>query len=143
MTEVLPTGWADMAAGDGGPRSGLRGYVSLVAAALGIGLESCSIDPHPPMSAYIALDLALIGYPRRDVALLWDERHGWSACVETHSGEDLIVVRYQGGDVLPPPTTVQAFVEALVAGLPVGQVEPPAHTERSLARRPRHYTEEL
>ncbi|HEX3592008.1 MAG TPA: DUF6292 family protein [Pseudonocardiaceae bacterium] len=146
MTDALETGWADMAAGDDGRRAGLRDYVALVAASLGIGLESCSIDQHPPMSAYVALDLALVGYPRREVALLWDERHGWSACAETHSGEDLIVVRYRGGDVLPPPTAVQAFVEALVAGLPVGQIGPPVLTGvpgESLAQRLRHYAEEL
>uniref|UniRef100_UPI0035E4303C DUF6292 family protein n=1 Tax=Amycolatopsis pithecellobii TaxID=664692 RepID=UPI0035E4303C len=63
--------------------------------ALGIGLESCTVDHDSPVSAYVALDGRLPHYPDRDVALLWDERHGWAAAIETHSGEDLIVLRYQ------------------------------------------------
>ncbi|MGV9301451.1 DUF6292 family protein, partial [Amycolatopsis sp. NPDC003676] len=31
--------------------------------------------------AYVALDGHLPAYPGRDVALLWDEIHGWAAAV--------------------------------------------------------------
>jgi hypothetical protein len=92
----------------------LRGYLSRVTAALGIGLESCTIDHDRPVSAYLALDTRLEHYPDRDVALLWDERHGWAAAIETHSGEDLIILRYLGGTLIPPPSTVARFVAALV-----------------------------
>jgi hypothetical protein len=37
--------------------------------------------------------------------------------VETHSGEDLIIVGYLGGDtVVPDPDTVSAFTARLLAG---------------------------
>ncbi|HKN54283.1 MAG TPA: DUF6292 family protein [Amycolatopsis sp.] len=91
----------------------LRAYLQDIAGALGIGLESSTIDDDPPVSAYLALDTKLAHYPGRDVALLWDERHGWAAAIETHSGEDLIVLRYLGGSLLPPPSEVARFVTAL------------------------------
>jgi len=92
----------------------LRAYLQDIAGALGIGLESSTIDDDPPVSAYLALDTKLAHYPGRDVALLWDERHGWAAAIETHSGEDLIVLRYLGGPtVAPAPRRVARFVTAL------------------------------
>lgn len=131
MTEVLGPDRLDLTGGGADElAAGLRDYVALVAAALGVGQESCAIDPCPPASAYIALDARLPSHPQRDLALLWDERHGWSAGVETHSSEDLIVVAYQGGDLVPPPAAVRAFAEAVVAGLPVGRTDPPALTSR-------------
>ena len=94
----------------------LWGYLSEVTAELGIGLESCVLDHDIPVSAYIALDVRLPHYPGRDVALLWDERYGWSVAIETHSGEDLIVLRYLGGDsVIPAPQSVARFVAAVEA----------------------------
>ncbi|MGW7534393.1 DUF6292 family protein [Amycolatopsis sp. NPDC054798] len=105
----------------------LRGYLADVTRALGIGLESCTVDQDSPLSAYIALDDRLPGYPGRDVALLWDEAHGWSAAVETHSGEDLIVIRYLGGaSVAPPPARLRRFVAALHEDdHRIGQLVPP------------------
>ncbi|WP_410626939.1 DUF6292 family protein [Amycolatopsis sp. cmx-8-4] len=92
----------------------LWAYLADVTTALGIGLESCTIDHDSPVSAYIALDEHLPGYPGRDVALLWDEIHGWAAAIETHSGEDLITVRYLGGPtIVPLPEDVARFVVAL------------------------------
>ncbi|MFD8498747.1 DUF6292 family protein [Amycolatopsis sp. NPDC059657] len=107
---------------------GLREYLSAVATELGVGLESCTIDCDLPRSAYLALDWRLDRFPGRDLALLWDERHGWSAAIETHSGEDLIVLSYLGGDsVLPAPDTVARFVAALRAGdHSAGRPDPPA-----------------
>jgi hypothetical protein len=103
---------------------GLRGYVDEVARAVGVGLESCAIDPYPPASVYVALDTKLAGFPGRDLALLWDERFGWSAAVETHSGEDLIVIAYRGGELLPDPSDVAAFVAALADSQPDGRCVP-------------------
>jgi hypothetical protein len=92
---------------------GLRGYVRLVSMALGLRGESSSVQGEPVMSAYIAVDGRLSDFPDGDVALLWDERHGWSAGIETHSGADVRVVASLGPDVLPPPETVAAWVREL------------------------------
>jgi hypothetical protein len=94
---------------------GLTGYLAAVSAAVGVGEESCAMDVDDPASAYIALDLRLPRHPGRDLALLWDERHGWAFAMETHSGEDLLVLAYLGGEVVPAPARVHAFVAALRA----------------------------
>ena len=106
----------------------LRAYLGEVAGRLGIGRESRAVDQGSPVSAYLGLADALPGYPDRDAALLWDEAHGWSVAVETHSGEDLIVLRYLGGrTVAPSPARVAEFVTAVRNDdHRVGQLEPPA-----------------
>lgn len=91
----------------------LRRYVRLVNEALGLTGECWYVQAGDVVSAYIALDRRLRRFPDRDVALLWEERHGWSAAIETHSGEDLLVVAYLGRDVLPPPSVVPAWVRDL------------------------------
>ncbi|WIY00736.1 DUF6292 family protein [Amycolatopsis mongoliensis] len=105
----------------------LWSYLADVTAALGVGPESCTVDHDSPVSAYVALDERLPGYPGRDVALLWDEVRGWAAAVETHSGEDLIVVRHLGGPtVTPRPADVARFVKALREDdHRVGRLDPP------------------
>lgn len=102
-------------------------YLREVTDALGVGLESCTVDHDTPVSAYVALDQRLPLHPDRDVALVWDEVHGWAAAVETHSGEDLIVLRYLGGkEIVPPPGRVAAFAAALLReDYRAGQVTPP------------------
>jgi hypothetical protein len=67
-------------------RRELLQYLDTVAAVLGVGLESTTIDLDTPVSAYLALDHHLPAFPGRDLALLGDEEHGWSAAIETHSG---------------------------------------------------------
>ena len=105
----------------------LRDYFAEVTRAFGIGLESCTVDQGPPLSAYVALDERLPGYPGRDVALLWDEVHGWSIAIETRFGEDLIVLRYLGGaSVAPPSVRLIRFVAALREDdHRIGQLVPP------------------
>lgn len=93
----------------------MSAYLDAVSAAAGVGSESCTIDLDPPMSAYLALDGQLSVHPGRDTALAWDERHGWSFTIETHSGEDLLVVAYLGGELVPPPSRVREFVRAVRA----------------------------
>lgn len=118
--------------------TGLRRYVDRVAGALGVGLESCALDPNPPASVYIALDTRLSRFPDRDLALLWDERFGWSAAVETHSGEDLIVVTYRGGDLLPHPADMAVFVARLGTDRQARQRTPQAadaDAHRAMVRR--------
>lgn len=93
----------------------ISAYVAEVSSAAGVGPESCTLDLDRPMSAYIALDGRLAAYPGRDTALVWDERHGWSFTVETHSGEDLLVVAYLGGERVPPPGAVREFLRTVRA----------------------------
>lgn len=103
----IPTGHHPAAAA-------LSAYVGAVTAELGIGLESCTLDHASPLSAYVALDQRHPAYPERDVALVWDEERGWAAAIETHSGEDLIVLRYLGGTLVPSPRRVARFTEAVL-----------------------------
>jgi hypothetical protein len=115
----IPTGHPALAA--------LWTYLADVTTALGIGLESCTIDHDTPVSAYVALDEHLPGHPGRDTALLWDETRGWAAAIETHSGDDLTVIRYLGGStVVPPPDRVARFVSALREDDHcIGRLDPP------------------
>ncbi|GAB3147733.1 DUF6292 family protein [Amycolatopsis stemonae] len=111
---------------DHGLRGGLTGYLAAVSAAVGVGEESCTADLDVPASAYVALDLRLPRYPGRDLALLWDERHGWAFAVETHSGEDLLVLAYLCAGLVPPPARVRGFVAAIrSAGGARGEPVPP------------------
>jgi Family of unknown function (DUF6292) len=102
-------------------------YLVAVTHRLGIGAESVAVDHDTPVSGYLALDTRLPGHPDRDVALLWDERHGWCAAVETHSGEDLLVLAHLGGDtVLPEPDAVARFLNDLTRRCPRAPGPPPA-----------------
>lgn len=94
----------------------LPAYLAAVSAAVGVGVESCTADFGNPASAYIALDTRLPRHPGRDVALLWDERHGWSAAVEHDSGSDLLVVAYLGGELVPGPGRLARFLAAVRRG---------------------------
>lgn len=92
---------------------GLQRYVRLVSQAMGLRGE-CSYFPAGEIaSAYIALDGRFSRCPDRDVALLWDENQGWSAAIETHSEEDLLVVAHLGQDLLPLPKAVAAWAAGL------------------------------
>ncbi|QRP48818.1 DUF6292 family protein [Amycolatopsis sp. FDAARGOS 1241] len=104
---------ADLGVDHGFDRA-LRGYLARVAAAAGVGLESCTVDLDVPVSAYVALDRRLERFPDRDLALLWDEVHRWSAAIEASCGEDLIVLAYlEHDDVLAEPEAVARFLTAL------------------------------
>jgi uncharacterized protein DUF6292 len=105
---------------------GLRRYVGLVTEELGYTGHAFHVQTEAPVGAYLPLDERMPAFLGRDVALLWDERHGWCGAIETASGEDLIVISYLGGDVLPPPRVVARFATNLLAGHGPGQGEPPA-----------------
>ncbi|MFE2754534.1 DUF6292 family protein [Actinosynnema sp. NPDC059335] len=94
----------------------LRGYVRRVSAEIGLTGECSCVQSEPRATAYLALDGRLPGIPDRDVALLWDERHGWAAAIETHSGEDLIIQARFGPDLVPSPRAVARWVEGLFRG---------------------------
>ncbi|XVS60840.1 DUF6292 family protein [Actinosynnema sp. CA-299493] len=95
---------------------GLRGYVRRVTEELGLSGECSYVQAERPAGAYLALDGRLPGAPDRDVALLWDEEHGWSAAIETHSGEDVLVQARFGPELLPPPRVVARWVRGLFRG---------------------------
>jgi hypothetical protein len=106
---------------------GLHRYVRMVTRALGLHGECSYVQVDELASAYVALDGRLSHYPDRDVALLWEETRGWSAAIETHSGEELFVVAHCGQDVLPPPETVAAWVRELFR--PDRDVAPVGHLD--------------
>ncbi|MEU4768402.1 DUF6292 family protein [Actinosynnema sp. NPDC023794] len=121
---------------------GLRGYVRLVTEELGLTGECSYVHADRPAGAYLALDGRLPGFPERDVALLWDEEHGWSAAVETHSGEDVIVQARFGPDVVPPPSAVARWVRGLFRGerMPLPRAGEPHDAPDDLLRRLVPYT---
>ncbi|MEV7041556.1 DUF6292 family protein [Amycolatopsis sp. NPDC051061] len=107
---------------------GLRGYVAAVAGAVGVGLESCTLDAGTPAAAYIALDWRLTRFPDHDLALVWDEVHGWAAAIE--DGNGATVLAYLGGEVLPAPRAVVRFLAAIRADDPdAGTLEAPSLRE--------------
>ena len=95
---------------------GLRHYTAQTAAAVGAGPEAAWSEWSDMPSAYIALDHRLPAHPDRDVSLIWAAERGWAVAVETGCGEDLLITASLGGDVLPLPDTVAAFVRAVLAG---------------------------
>ncbi|MEV6643889.1 DUF6292 family protein [Amycolatopsis sp. NPDC051371] len=106
----------------------LRGYVAAVARAVGVGLESCTLDAGTPAAAYIALDWRLTRFPDHDLALVWDEAHGWAAAIEDHGGATILT--YLGGEVLAEPRAVVRFLAAVRADDPdAGTLEAPALRE--------------
>ena len=106
----------------------LRGYVGAVARAVGVGPESCTVDVGTPAAAYIALDWRLSRFPGHDLALVWDEVHGWAAAIEDATGAT--VLTYQGGEVLPQPRAVVRFLAAVRADDPdAGTPEAPVLRE--------------
>lgn len=95
---------------------GLSGYVQRVAAALGLSGHGFFVQMEAPANAYLALDTRTPLFPTRDAALVWDEVHGWAAVIESHSGEDLVILSYLGTDVLPAPEVVAEFTQHVLAG---------------------------
>jgi hypothetical protein len=104
---------------------GLPRYVRLVADALGLVGESSFVQLEPPANAYLALDGRLSLFPTHDVALVWDEEHGWAAGIETSSGDDIVVLTYLGDDILPAPRVVARFARSVFGNELPGQPQPP------------------
>jgi uncharacterized protein DUF6292 len=93
---------------------GLRHYIAQTANAVGVGPEAAWCEWADAPSAYIALDRRLPGHPDREAALIWAAERGWAVAVETGCGEDLLITASLGGDVLPAPDAVAAFVRCVV-----------------------------
>lgn len=92
---------------------GLHRYVQLVTRAVGLRGDCSYVQVDEVAHAYVALDGSLPPFPDHDVALLWDEAHGWSAAVEQRSDREPRVVARLPGDVLPPPEAVAVWVRRL------------------------------
>lgn len=103
-------------AGEQALQRGLAGYLAAIGTALGVGLESCTIDAYSPASAYLALDWQQRRFPGVELALLWDEQCGWAAALEGEAAEDFTILGYLGGDVLPEPEVVARFAAAAQHG---------------------------
>lgn len=107
----------------GVPARGLRQYLLLVANALDSPAWYCEVVV--PANAYVALEGSIPRHPDQAMALLWDERNGWAAAIESPSGDDMFILAYLGGDVLASPDAVMAFVRAFYADGYPGRPDPP------------------
>ncbi|WP_235998664.1 DUF6292 family protein [Qaidamihabitans albus] len=105
---------------------GLKRYVELVADELRMPPAFCVDVDDYRATVYFALEERVPRYPDRDLALLWDEENGWAIGVESGCGEDIIVLAYLGGDIVPAPSLVARFVDDLMHERYPGQLEPPA-----------------
>jgi hypothetical protein len=119
--------------GEGAAARGLRRYVRSVAEAVGVGTEASVVDLHDPIGAYLALDRCHPTCPDRDLALLWDQRHGWALGVETGTGADVRVLGYLAVELLPAPEVVGKYVEWACRSGAIGAVRRPAYDELSVA----------
>ncbi len=105
----------------------LRRYARSVTSALGLSGDCWCVHGEHPVGVYLALDGRLASFPDHDVALLWDERRGWSAVVEV--GEDLVVVERLDGLAVPRPVAVAEwvaglFLRSVAVAAPVGDLVP-------------------
>lgn len=117
---------------------GLRSYVHRIATGLGLGPESVWYELADQSSAYLALSDRLADAPGQDVALIWDDTHGWAVGIEPRTGGDLLVRAWYGEDPLPAPEDVVAFTKSVLAGQPAGQHSPP-RTEEPVLEQLTHF----
>jgi hypothetical protein len=98
----------------GRPARGLREYFRQVAELCGSG-EAFSVQLETPLSGYIPLEERVAAFPELDVALVWEERTGWAAVLETATNE-LVVLSYLASSVFPTPEEVAEFAANPGAG---------------------------
>lgn len=104
--------------------SSLHAYVAAIAEYFGVPPDQTSCEAGKLATAYIGFSRRAPDFPHRDLALVWDERLGWAAAVQTPSGE-LIVFSYLGTSPVPHVNVVTSFVNELIAGRDHGQNSPP------------------
>jgi hypothetical protein len=102
----------------------LRRYARLVERALGLGMDGHCVQMEPMASIYLPLHDRLARFPDHDVALIWDEQHGWAVGVEDPVGADIAMVAYLTADLLPEPLAIARFVDQVLAGETPGAPEP-------------------
>jgi hypothetical protein len=87
-------------------------YVGAVAEAVGVGVESVTIDQDGPVSAYIAVDARSAMCPHQPLALLWAENAGWSVAIE--AGARLTrIAHLTAGGAHPDPSLVRDFLHSV------------------------------
>ncbi|PXY24543.1 hypothetical protein BA062_27435 [Prauserella flavalba] len=120
----------------------LSGYLSAVAGALGVPADGVIFEVSDTATAYVALTRRSARWPGQDLMLLWSELRGWSLSVETRPAEPSVVLAGLGGDLVPAPRVVAAFVGDVLAGRraePVRPVVPMPRNRAELAARMREY----
>ncbi|MFS8104267.1 DUF6292 family protein [Lentzea alba] len=91
---------------------GLHRYVQLVAAALGADLNGSRYGWSSEATAYLPLPQRMPGNDDHRLALVWDEKSGWSVGVEID--DDFLVLASYSEDIVPAPRVVAAFVHNVV-----------------------------
>jgi hypothetical protein len=100
-----------------------------VAALIGVPHEGTTCEISDSANAYLAVARRCRTHPGHDLMLLWSERDGWHAALETVPGEEPAVLAYLGGPLVPEPQCVADFAEAIIAGTAAGS--PAAPTVRT------------
>ncbi|SDZ07400.1 hypothetical protein SAMN05421504_10959 [Amycolatopsis xylanica] len=101
--------------------SGLAGYVSEVASALGVAREAVTFEVSDTATAYVGLSTRRADRPDRDLMLIWSERHGWAVAVEAEPDR---AAYFGGEDLVPEPARVARFVAEVLGGDGRGQARP-------------------
>lgn len=107
----------------------LHAYVGAIAEHFGVPPEHTSCDAGTPATACIGFDRCKTAVPH-DLALVWDERLGWAAAVQTSGGE-FIPFAYLGASPTPPVEMVTGFLTDVVAGRERGRHRPPDFDPRT------------
>jgi hypothetical protein len=115
----------------------LARYIGHVAVMVGVPAEAVGHEVSDTATAYLGLTARFPEYPTSDLMLVWDERLGWYVGLEPRAGEQSSVVSFLGGDAVPAPAAVAAFVTTVVAGRYVGRLRPvlPPSTRAALSAR--------
>ncbi|WP_143138516.1 DUF6292 family protein [Lentzea waywayandensis] len=92
---------------------GLHRYVQLVAAALRADLNGSRYAWSSEATAYLPLPQCMPGNAEQRLALVWDEKSGWSAGAE--AGADFVMLASYSEDIVPAPRVVAAFVHSVVS----------------------------
>ena len=91
---------------------GLQRYVQLVAAVLGADLNGSWYEWSSEATAYLPVPQRMSGNVEQRLALVWDEKSGWSAGVDTD--DDFLVLASYSEDIVPAPRVVATFVRSVV-----------------------------
>ncbi|GAB3686820.1 DUF6292 family protein [Saccharopolyspora tripterygii] len=105
---------------------GLVNYVHLVAEGMD-DVDEVDVDVDGELATVVVLVSSRVPtLVDRPLLLTWDEVAGWALRVETSGMGDTTSLAYLGGDILPDPQTVQAFLRDALAGRSPGTFSAPA-----------------
>ncbi|WIX82887.1 DUF6292 family protein [Amycolatopsis carbonis] len=114
-------------AADTGPRDlepALAEYTRQVAEQIGVPADAVTYEVTDTATAYLGLTRRTTDLPRRDLMLVWDERHGWYIAIEPRGNDQPPVISHLGIQIAPPPATVARFVADVLHGRRRGQLSP-------------------